>query len=648
MGTVEQHAVSALFRLLPTLPAKSIVSVEAERFTHWASQLKESDVAAPAELHKGLTQRHLTMIAIGGVIGAGLFVGSGLVILDTGPAAWLTYAITGVLIIMVMRMLGEMAVASPSTGSFADYARRALGGWAGFSVGWLYWYFWVIVVGFEAVAGAKIITYWVDAPLWLLSLGLMVLMTATNLFSVRSYGEFEFWFAGIKVFAIIAFLVLGTLYVLGIWPNKEIDFSNLTAHGGLFPLGLGAVFSSIVVVIFSMVGAEIATVAAAESKDPARSIAKATNSVITRIAIFFVGSIFLLCVILPWNSNEEGASPYVSALTAMGIPYADHVMNAVVLTAVLSCLNSGLYTASRMLFVLAARREAPVSFIAVNRRGVPMVAILVSTIVGFLCVIAAAVSPDAVFAFLLNSSGAIILFVYLLIAISQLVLRRRTKPEDLKVKMWLYPFLTIATIAAMLAVLVLMFFDSSARSQLLLSLLAFAVVLGLYALTKSRGGSVGKDFDGAAQPGGTKVLVLANQTVGATELLDALRAIDAEGKAEYFVSVPANPVDTGQAEHSGAVWVWEETTKAAQERLDSTLEILRSEGLHASGELGDHRPMHALEHAVKEFSPDRIVVSTHSHGHSGWLRQDVVERARKEFDVPVRHVVVATDANVPT
>src|SRR6478752_1252968 len=165
-------------------------------------------MAGSPALKKGLSQRHLTMIAIGGVIGAGLFVGSGAVINDAGPAAFLSYAITGLLIIMVMRMLGEMAVANPSTGSFADYARRAMGGWAGFSVGWLYWYFWVIVVGFEAVAGAKIITYWFDAPLWLLSLGLMLMLTATNLFSVTSFGEFEFWFAGIKVFAIIAFLGL--------------------------------------------------------------------------------------------------------------------------------------------------------------------------------------------------------------------------------------------------------------------------------------------------------------------------------------------------------------------------------------------------------------------------------------------------------
>lgn len=601
-------------------------------------------MAAPTELKKGLSQRHLTMIAIGGVIGAGLFVGSGVVINDTGPSAFLTYAITGVLIIMVMRMLGEMAVAHPSTGSFADYARRAMGGWAGFSVGWLYWYFWVIVVGFEAVAGAKILTYWFDAPLWLLSLGLMLLMTATNLFSVRSFGEFEFWFAGIKVAAIIVFLGLGSLYVLGIWPNKSLSFSNLTDDGGFFPNGVGAIFASIVVVIFSMVGAEIATIAAAESKDPARAIAKATNSVIVRILIFFVGSVFLLAVILPWNSVELGSSPYVSAFTVMGIPYADQIMNAVVLTAVLSCLNSGLYTASRMLFVLAARREAPVSLITVNRRGVPMVAILTSTVVGFLCVIAAAASPGTVFLFLLNSSGAIIIFVYLLIAVSQLILRRTTPPDKLLVKMWLYPYLTIATIAAMLAVLVLMYIDDTARSQLILSLVAWAAVLVLYGVTKWRGGSVGKDFDDSpAEAGAGRVLVLANETVGAHELLDVLRGIDQEGRAEYYVCVPANPVDTGQAELTGAVWVWEETVKAAQARLDSTLEILRAEGLKAEGGLGPYRPMDALAEAVTSFSPDRIVISTHPESHSAWLRQDVVDKARHTYKIPVRHVVSSAE-----
>src|SRR4051812_48228529 len=485
------------------------------------------------ELKKGLKQRHLTMIAIGGVIGAGLFVGSGVVINDVGPAAFLTYAATGVLIVMVMRMLGEMATANPSTGSFADYARQALGGWAGFSVGWLYWYFWVIVVGFEAVAGAKILTRWIDAPLWLLALGLMLLMTATNLFSVKSYGEFEYWFAGIKVFAIVAFLVIGGLYVLGLWPDRDADFSNLTAHGGFLPNGGLAIFSGVVVVIFSMVGAEIATIAAAESDDPERAISRATNSVVVRIAVFFVGSVFLLAVILPWNSQELGASPYVSAFDQMGIPGAADIMNAVVLTAVLSCLNSGLYTASRMLFVLAARREAPVRLITVNRRGVPVWAILASTVVGFLCVIAAYVSPDTVFLFLLNSSGAIILFVYLMICVSQFVLRRQTPEEQLTVKMWFFPVLTILAAVGILAVLGQMAFNADTRPQLILSLLSWALVLVLYVVTRWRGGSVAPEDQrdtGTAQ----RIAVLANQTVGASVLHDALQRIEGSDKAEYL------------------------------------------------------------------------------------------------------------------
>lgn len=237
-------------------------------------------------------------------------------------------------------------------------------------------------------------------------------------------------------------------------------------------VGFEAITAAIVTVIFSMTGPEVATIAAAESHDPERAVAKAANSVILRIAIFYVGSIFLLVTIVPWNDQALAASPYVAAFSEMGLPYANHVMNAVVSTAVLSCLNSGMYTASRMLFVLAARREAPQQFVRVSRRGVPTVAILVSSIVCFLCVIAAAVSPDTVFSLLLNSSGAVILFVYCLIGISQVVLRYRNGSAGLKVKMWLFPALSIFTVAAIVTVLAQMGIRADSCLQLVLSLLS--------------------------------------------------------------------------------------------------------------------------------------------------------------------------------
>ncbi|WP_188821409.1 amino acid permease [Brucella endophytica] len=451
-----------------------------------SSEPKNERTEQQKGLQRGLKPRHITMIAMGGVIGAGLFVGSGAVIGSVGPAAFLSYALTGLMIIMVMRMLGEMAIANSVQGSFSQYARLALGDWAGFTVAWLYWYFWVIVVGAEAVAGAGILQKWLpDLPLWAASLGLIVLMTATNLYSVRSYGEFEYWFASIKVAAIIAFLALGTAYVSGLWPGKSADFSNLHPAEGFLPHGVSAVFTGIAVVVFSMVGAEIATVAAAEAKDPEQAVLKATRSVILRILVFYVGCILLLTTILPWNSLPPNTSPFVDALDKMGIPGAGDVMNVVVLTAVLSCLNSGLYTASRMLFVLARRGEAPAGLAKTTANGVPMGAILASTGVGYLCVIAAWLSPERVFLFLLNSSGAIILFVYLFIAVSQLVLRRRTPPKRLRVKMWLYPWLTLATIAGMVSVIVMMLWEPSTRSQVTLSLVSALAIVAIW-LFRSR------------------------------------------------------------------------------------------------------------------------------------------------------------------
>lgn len=446
-----------------------------------------------SELKTGLKQRHMTMIALGGVIGAGLFVGSGVVVQQAGPAAVLSFLITGGLIVLVMRMLGEMACAMPAVGSFYEYARLAFAGkrgpgkLAGFLTGWMYWYFWVIVVAVEAVAGAKLVQFWLpDTPAWAISLVLLVVLTATNLISVGSYGEFEFWFASIKVAAIIVFLLLGGLYVLGLWPasmHTTAVMPTLLSHGGLMPKGIGPVLSGAVAATGFYFGAEIVTIAAAEAHEPVKAVAKATNSVITRVLFFYVGSILLVVALVPWDSPKM-ATPYVSALDAMGIPAAANVMNAIVLTAVLSALNSGLYAASRMIFALTRHGDAPAALAKVNRRGVPVRAILIGTLFGYVSVVMSYVSPDTVFAFLVNSYGTVAIFVYVLIALSQLKLRaklERDAPEKLRVRMWCYPYLTWFAIIGMVGILVAMAFIPDQRTPLWLGVVSLGVLLVAYA-----------------------------------------------------------------------------------------------------------------------------------------------------------------------
>jgi GABA permease len=449
-------------------------------------------------LQAGLKNRHLTMIAIGGVIGAGLFVGSSSGIATAGPGILLSYALVGTLVVLVMRMLGEMSAANPTSGSFSAHADRALGRWAGFSIGWLYWFFWVVVLAVEATAGAKILESWIPAvPQWGWALIVMVVLTATNLVSVGSYGEFEFWFAGIKVVAIGAFIVIGALAIFGVLPGVHSDqagLDNLTGHGGFLPNGPGAILTGVLLVVFSFMGSEIATLAAGESEDPRRAVTKSTNSIIWRIAVFYLGSILVIVSLLPWNDpsiKEKGS--YVAALDSLGIAHAGQIMNFIVLTSVLSCLNSGLYTASRMAFSLGQRGDAPKAFARTTGRGVPMTAIVVSVLFGFLAVFFNYKYPDSVFLFLVNSSGAVALFVWLVICFSQLRMRKiiqREAPEKLIVKMWLYPYLTWAAAALIVFVLGYMLTDTEhdGRETVLLSLLVAAVVLVIAVVRQALGG----------------------------------------------------------------------------------------------------------------------------------------------------------------
>jgi GABA permease len=433
----------------------------------------------------------MQMIALGGVIGAGLFVGSGVVISSAGPAAVISFALTGALVVLVMRMLGEMAVAYPAVGGFYEYSHLALGELAGFLTGWMYWYFWVIVVALEAVAGAKLLGHWwPQIPPWQSTLGLVALFTAVNLLSVRSYGEAEFWFASIKVAAIVLFLCAGTFFIVGLWPGASGGLQHLTMHGGFMPNGIVPVLTGAVAATGFYFGTEIVTLAAAESAEPEKAVAQSMQSVIGRVLTFYVGSIFLVVAILPWNDAAKVERPYVSVLEALQIPGAAALMSAVILTAVLSALNSGLFASSRMLMALARRGDAPRIFARLDARGVPAAAILAGTAFGYAAVVMSYVSPDRVFAFLVNSYGTVAIFVYVLIAASELRLRRRLElemPERLRLRMWGFPHLTRFAIVAMLAIVVAMALIPDQRAPLVFGIVSVIVLLVAYALRRVLG-----------------------------------------------------------------------------------------------------------------------------------------------------------------
>jgi GABA permease len=445
----------------------------------------------PGELRRTLQRRHMQMIALGGVIGAGLFVGSGVVVTAAGPAAVISFAITGILVVLVMRMLGEMAVAYPAVGGFYEYSHLALGELAAFLTGWMYWYFWVIVVALEAVAGAKLLgQWWPRAPPWQFTLGLVALFTVVNLLSVRSYGEAEFWFASIKVLAIVLFLCAGAIFVFGFWPGGAGGAQHLTMHGGFMPNGIVPVLTGAVAATGFYFGTEIVTLAAAESAEPEKAVAQAMQSVIWRVLTFYVGSIFLVVAILPWNDAARIERPYVSVLEVLRVPSAATVMSIVILTAVLSALNSGLFASSRMLMALARRGDAPRVFARLDARGVPVAAILAGTAFGYAAVVMSYVSPGKVFAFLVNSYGTVAIFVYVLIAFSQLKLRRRLEremPERLRMRMWGFPYLTRFAIVAMLAIVAAMAFIPEQRAPLVFGLVSVMVLLAAFALRQAVG-----------------------------------------------------------------------------------------------------------------------------------------------------------------
>ncbi|MGD9483022.1 amino acid permease [Streptomyces sp. TRM70308] len=437
----------------------------------------------PGALSHGLKQRHLSMIALGGVIGAGLFVGSGAGIAAAGPAIVVAFAASGLLVMLVMRMLGEMSAAYPSSGSFSVHAERAIGPWAGFTAGWIFWTLLCVAVAAEAIGAAEIMTGWLPGTEpWMWVALFMAVFCGTNLASVRNFGEYEFWFAALKVFAIVAFLLLGVAAIAGVLPGTDAPgTANLTGNGGFLPTGAEGLVVGLLASVFAYGGLETVTIAAAESKDPVRGVAKAVRTAMWRIAVFYVGSMAVIVTLIPWDDSSVLSGPYAAVLDHIGVPAAAQVMNVVVLVALLSAMNANIYGASRMAYSLVRRGEGPAALGKVSG-GVPRRAVVASSAFGFVAVILSLVWPDTVFFWLLNTVGAAVLVVWGFIAASQLRSRRtleREAPEKLVVRMWGFPVLTWLAIAGIGVIFVLMLRDGSTRQQLFATgglTLALAVV----------------------------------------------------------------------------------------------------------------------------------------------------------------------------
>ena len=449
-------------------------------------------------LHHGLTSRQVSMISIAGIIGAGLFIGSSTAIASAGPAILISYAMTGLLVLLVMRMLGEMAVANPNSGSFSTYAGEAIGRWAGFTTGWLYWWFWVLIIPVEAIAGGDILhVYFPDVPAWLFAFLIMFVLAGTNLASVKNFGEFEFWFALVKVLAIAAFIVVGGMAVFGVWPLAETGgVHKLWSEGGFMPNGWGAVLGGVLITIFSFFGAEVVTIAAGETSNPQEKIRRATNLVVYRIAIFYLASIFLVVSLVAWNDPQlTQVGSFQRVLEILNIPAAKIIVDMVVLVAVTSCMNSGLYTASRMLYSLGARGEALPMTKYLTRNGVPAAAVVLSTLAGFVGCLLNYLFPGKVFTFLLSTTGALALLVYLVIAISQLRMRARAERDgtQLSFKMWMFPWLTWAVIGTIVMVLGYMLFSDAYRYETLMTAAVTLFIITVYVVRQRLSSSVASE-----------------------------------------------------------------------------------------------------------------------------------------------------------
>ena len=444
-----------------------------------------------------LKSRHLTMMGLGSAVGAGLFLGVGLGIQISGTSVLISYAVAGALIALVMWMLGEMAAARPSLGSFSTYAGQAYGHWARFTMGWIYWFMLIMVMGAEITGAAAIISNWFDIAPWIPALIAVAFFAVVNFAAVGGFGEFEFWFAIIKVGVIVAFLVIGVLMALGILPGMDFSLAGTNFTDNFLPNGMPGFAAGLLAVAFAFGGIELVTIAAAESEDPAHNVATAVRAIIVRIMIFYIGSIVVITMALPFSSIQDADvaadSPFTLVLAAAKIPFAAGFMEAIIALALLSAFNAQIYATSRLVFDMAKDHCAPGFFLKQNRAGSPINAVILSMVFAFASVGLQFWNPPGLLAFLFNAVGGCLLVIWSFIVASFIKLHPvlRDNGELTEIHVPGFPWLPWVTAAALAGLTLLMLFDPAARNQVIsvLILAAVLVILSFVLPTGQRAGA---------------------------------------------------------------------------------------------------------------------------------------------------------------
>ena len=442
-----------------------------------------------SQLHRGLEERHIALMSLGAAIGVGLFLGSASAIKLAGPAIILAYAIGGLIIYLIMRALGEMAIKNPVAGSFSRYASEFISPLAGYITGWNYWFLWIATCMAEITAVGIYMQFWYpDTAQWAWALAALVVMTTINFLAVKAYGELEFWFALIKIVTIIVMIVLGFgMIFFGIGnAGDAVGFSNLFSHDGFFPNGISGVILSFQMVMFAYLGIEMLGVTAGEVKNPEKSLKRAINTVFYRIMLFYVLALTVILSITPWDQMTGENSPFVMMFDRIGIPGAAGIIQFVVLTAALSSCNSGIFSTGRMLFNLAQQGESPKSFGRVTKNGVPGTAIIVSAVVLLFGVYLNYMEADKVFTYVTSVATFGALWTWGTILVTQICSRKKMSLEEkqgLTFKMPFFPITSYLALAFLVFVMIVLGFSPDTRIALIVGPIWIILLVVLYYAT---------------------------------------------------------------------------------------------------------------------------------------------------------------------